>query len=460
MDARVEEILASMDMSNEAARRQAADIAASVRSSPYLQRLMADAIQRGRLEHIEVGPSTDKRMGAFDDARHAIVLAPSLFRAADSAVRHDGLTDVLGHETAHAILAPHREEKISLLSRHAYVALGNPPEDRVVDVTALVGDYIRLSRIDEAAAEAHGWNALRSRIDAERPGPVTEAEVARRAMNTSACVVMIGGTPRLDPRIERNADQSMVIDARGIHLDDIGKCHFDRPGPAGGADYANHYGAAAISTVLAQELDFRRRGMQPNEIQIDLRKLGLNVKQLEQAGIDLGARRESFQLTDISDGNARWIELTHTRTPDVHSRPQELRVEEDARATGHPDHPLFKQTEAGVHRLDASMGRMPDASSESMTASLFALAKERGFRSVDHVLLSIESEQTRAGQNVFIVQGDLSHPGKLRAHMATADAIAQPVEASLARVAALSQPSQDQQFELEQSQQRGPTLSR
>lgn len=104
-------------------------------------------------------------------------------------------------------------------------------------------------------------------------------------------------------------------------------------------------------------------------------------------------------------------------------------------------HPLLAQAESAVRRLDASLSKPFDAQSACMAASLACLAKERGFDRIDHALLSIQSEQTRAGENVFIVQGDPNDPAKRRAHMKTQDAIAVPVEESVGRLAALEQAS-------------------
>ena len=96
-----------------------------------------------------------------------------------------------------------------------------------------------------------------------------------------------------------------------------------------------------------------------------------------------------------------------------------------------------------------------------MAASLFALAKVRGFQNVDHVLLSTQGTETRAGEEVFIVQGDLQHPGKLRAQMPTADAVATSPAQSFERAAAPAQALQLQQQEsIHQDQQRAPVLAR
>ncbi|TCZ82819.1 XVIPCD domain-containing protein [Lysobacter sp. N42] len=108
---------------------------------------------------------------------------------------------------------------------------------------------------------------------------------------------------------------------------------------------------------------------------------------------------------------------------------------DDPRRPGHPGHALYRGIEQGVHRLDAERGRAPDAASACMTAALYACAVRSGITSSDHVVLSIDSAATRAGENVFVVQGGLSDARNRVAWMRTDEAVATPVEQSLANAA-------------------------
>lgn len=121
-----------------------------------------------------------------------------------------------------------------------------------------------------------------------------------------------------------------------------------------------------------------------------------------------------------------------------------------------PLHPLHEQAESAVRRLDAMLDKPFDAASACMAGSLACLAKQNGFERIDHALLSIQSEQTRAGEKVFIVQGDPSDPAKRRAHMQTQDAIVVPVEESLKRLTALeaASPQLAQSERLSQTQEQ------
>ena len=72
-----------------------------------------------------------------------------------------------------------------------------------------------------------------------------------------------------------------------------------------------------------------------------------------------------------------------------------------------------------------------------MTASLACLAKENGLERIDHVLLSVQGNRLSAGENVLVVQGELTDPAKRLAYMKTQDAIAAPIDQSMAQYQAL-----------------------
>lgn len=99
--------------------------------------------------------------------------------------------------------------------------------------------------------------------------------------------------------------------------------------------------------------------------------------------------------------------------------------------------PLCRDCVQGVQRLDAERGRISDAASARLAASVAVLAAQHGLRQVDAVLLSAATADARAGERVFAVQGDPQHPGHLRAWMRTDEAVAVPVDTSVARLQAM-----------------------
>lgn len=118
-------------------------------------------------------------------------------------------------------------------------------------------------------------------------------------------------------------------------------------------------------------------------------------------------------------------------------RPLGAATEGASRPALEPD-PLHAQAKAAVQTLDHSLGREYDAASDRMSASLTSLARQNGFERIDRVVLSVQNDHSRAGENVFIVQGDLNDPGRRLAHMKTHDALAAPIEQSSGQFHGLS----------------------
>ncbi len=128
----------------------------------------------------------------------------------------------------------------------------------------------------------------------------------------------------------------------------------------------------------------------------------------------------------------------------------------------HSNDPLLSQINQGVARLDAEAGRTPDATSENVSASLYALAKANDITRVDHVLLSERTAQADAAQNIFIVQGERNDPAHLRASMATSVAAQTPADASFERAEQLTQAAQvrtqEDQQQRQVQEQSGPRM--
>ncbi len=124
----------------------------------------------------------------------------------------------------------------------------------------------------------------------------------------------------------------------------------------------------------------------------------------------------------------------------------------------HPAHPLYRQVREQVEKLDESLGRSYDDTSEHLTGSLMVLAKERGLERVDHVVLSNPVGDKGAGYYVFVVQGELDNPAHRRAAMPTAEALQTPHEETLERLDVLLE--RDAQQEQQATVQRQQDMER
>jgi len=157
-------------------------------------------------------------------------------------------------------------------------------------------------------------------------------------------------------------------------------------------------------------------------------------------------------------------ELNQKKTNPLPARSFQQRILSDAEGMGersgdllamHGNDLLLSQIHQGVAVLDAT--------SENISASLYALAKANGLTQVDHVLLSDRTAQADVAQNIFIVQGERDDPAQLRASMPTAVAAQTPAETSFERAEQLSQSAQSRTHdELQQRQvqeQSGPRMA-
>jgi hypothetical protein len=87
------------------------------------------------------------------------------------------------------------------------------------------------------------------------------------------------------------------------------------------------------------------------------------------------------------------------------------------------DHPLYRQSRNAVARLEDSLGRGYDTTSERLARSLVELAQAHGLSGIDHVVLSRRSGGVAAGENVFVVRGRLDDPAHQRVAMRTDEAL-------------------------------------
>ncbi|MBO9648880.1 MAG: hypothetical protein J7605_10235 [Variovorax sp.] len=91
---------------------------------------------------------------------------------------------------------------------------------------------------------------------------------------------------------------------------------------------------------------------------------------------------------------------------------------------GHHDHAMFKQAQAGVHKLDAERGRTPDTSSNHLAAALVVAARRDGLTRIDSVALSDDASKA------FALQGAPRSPAMKVASVLTVDAINTPISQS------------------------------
>ena len=153
------------------------------------------------------------------------------------------------------------------------------------------------------------------------------------------------------------------------------------------------------------------------------------IAELDDArAVRLERNAQAGQFHPLDPARERGIATSPWTLADAGTPPEATRTPmSDPTRPDHPDHALYVQSRDAVHRLDASLERAPDESSERMIASLACLARKHGLERIDHVLLGEQTGRFRPGENVFVVQGRLDDPAHARVHMETRRAVDTPV---------------------------------
>jgi hypothetical protein len=439
---------------------QVTNLQATIDSSPPLVKQLNAAVQDGHLKGFQLLQGGTNAGGEFDPASQTIRLPPGMlttqqkrpFNMAESAF-------VLGHELQHAF---NRLDvaKADITFRNDVLAKAkdkSPANDYTPDIDA----RLAASRRDEARAEIAGWNALVGQIRAAIPNATLGDVYKKNNARMSDFIDESSGSPpthTLKPNLTLNADMSMSDTPANIEA--MGQNYFDKApemagiGYRGTSDYVNYYAAAAISYAARVDSTYAkpRNGVEPRMI-VDMNRLGLSEKLLEENGLFLGRGSPApkpYLDSSQTPHTPRAFDHTHqshTHTPVAPSGGARTPADPE-----HPDHAMLEQIRSHIRELDRKHGRTFDETSERISHSLLTLAKDERFKRVDHVLLS---ESVPPGAHLFIVQGSLSDPAHLRTVMKTETAAQTPVAESNVQLEQVNQRLAQEQTQAQQlAQQR------
>ncbi|WDJ41356.1 XVIPCD domain-containing protein [Xanthomonas campestris] len=456
--------------------------------SPELTRQINEAVQKKVLKGF--APLNDPHAGGTYDPRDQEIHLPLAALVNDANGKHAAagdLTFVLGHEIQHSLYSP-----TAALAREQFKTEAIKIARSTHDYTAAGEKVLASNRADEATAEIAGWNAIVSAAKSRNPNPTLE-DVYLFADGRARDFVTRSGYPSVyTPKANLTFNSDLTLSPTAANVEAMGVNYFDksvkdtRIGHAGQSDYVNHYGPWVVGTAAIYERHYNKSkpGEPEQPMILDMQRLGFKEEILEHNGVDLGSDTRPMPYLDSSTQPLTPGLFQHSKDTHLHVSPisaqaleQELRGRDPQSPgpsaqlfpsdPGHADHSLYQQIRNGVQKLDAQHGREWDASSQRMTASLLALAKEEGLSRVDHVVLNNPTAQLAGGEKVFIVQGALTDPAHQRAHMLTMDAVQTPESQSFERLQAINQTqaqAREQQQRLEQSQQAvsqaGPSMTR
>lgn len=449
---------------------QVTNLRSSISTSPALATQVDAAIAAGHLEHFALLPAGSNSGGTYDGDSKTINLTSASLTTPAAPAPYDSaeLTFVLGHEIQHGFNHAATTQAYAQFETDLASAAGSNH-----DYTNAISTLLATNRRDEAAANIEGWNALVGMVKAQNPS-ATLQDVYEASPRSGDFVDMRLGPPATylaHPDLSINDDLS--VSATDANIEAMGKHYFDKGatsalGHGGNSDYQNFYAAYAVGRASEYEaLNPAPDGS--TRMTINMQQLGLRESLLEQNGITLGEGTPPPQpYYDSSTTPPTLHHFDHTATTHTYvpiaaqafAERQPMGQAEDIRVPNAADRALHEQIRNKVAALDAANGRSFDATSERLSASLLVVAKENGLDRVDHVVLSRQTSDAAAAQNIFVVKGALDDPASLRASIDTAEAAQRPVQESMQQLQGANQriaenTVREQAQQLTQEHQRG-----
>jgi hypothetical protein len=400
-------------------------------SSPALIDQVNRAAASGELKKLEILAPGTNAGGTYNPTTRAISLPSAMLTTRPGQPFDMGEpVFVLGHELQHGLNRADTQKAYDLSGKEMEAEAKRPAASH--DYTPMIAKRLAQNRHDEATAEIAGFNAVVGHVKQSNP-KATLADVFEQNTHRMADFIDKSATVppvyTLKPNLTQNAD--LTLSPTPANIEAMGQNYFDKAatsagiGHHGNSDYANYYAASAIGLAVQYENAYAKpyNGVQPRML-VDMQKLGLSEKLLEENGLFLGqgqpAPRPYYDSskTPHSLHHFDYTRQTHTHVPVAPSDP------------AHPDHAMLQQIRDHVCELDRTHGREFDRRSEQLSHSLLTLAKDSGLSRVDHVVLSAQTPTLKPGENVFVVQGDPRDPMMLRANMKTEVAVETPVAES------------------------------
>ncbi|MCC8539452.1 hypothetical protein LN474_21330, partial [Xanthomonas codiaei] len=353
VDPRIEPLLAQMANDPRLPKDAESSIRQALSESPYLSNLLGNAIEKGHIGSIAVSHGQNNG-GHFQDGKNGsagtLNISAAAFSDFTGAQRLDYITEVLGHETMHGVLAEHRAQALAEFAKTMGNRMQEAHENREgqVDLTGPTRAYLDSTREDEALSEISGMRALHDRIKHQNPGmPDEMVELRLLQRSTTRCVDRGVVPPQFASGLTYEKLTTRPFSRNDALTKSVEQCFYDGRGtlgPHGDSDYRNYYGVNPISHI-AQSYAHLAQDRQPPEVRIDLKSLGLDPRQLERNGLDLGSAKtfnivdlgkDGYGMVQLKDTGARGVSSPNLATPTGPSRaltPAEA---------GHPDHAMYQ----------------------------------------------------------------------------------------------------------------------
>ena len=296
---------------------------------------------------------------------------------------------VLGCEMRHALDAFDLEQWQDHFDQEL-VAVANAPCTEH-DYTLAIDNHLAVLREHAAVAEISGWNALICAAQHESDGTPSLENLRRRCLHMRN---FIDVDPDRDPPIYSlkpgltTGIQALHMPAFPGNIEVVGRHCFD--------DGMRHaHAAEAIGRAVRCERYYSGQRPEPrlHVMSIDMARLRLDGRGVAQYGIDLGDNTLPMPYLDKSHWPPIYAEFRHTAPGGA----DQLAPPSLDQAC-HPDHALYRQARAAVHKLDARIGRAPDRRSDNLAAALAVSARRDGLDGIDHIVQDAAAKRTDGHQ--------------------------------------------------------------
>lgn len=280
------------------------NLLAAVTASPALNERLNTAAEKGYLDKITVNQNSHAGASYSSEKKQISINLLKL----ETSAEQKSLIFQLGHEIQHGFFyyeQGHKETENRVLAEINTIAESDAKRKDYTKPMKMLQDA---ERNDEALAMIAGWNAVVS---------YEQKQQGKTKLSLQEIVGDGFGYEQyfLDETALRN---KKIIPTKGLKFNPdmtisnnqqeiLAKTYFDQPGdqirlgPHGESDYRNSYAARVISYIVRKHYAHDPKA----ELVIDMKGLGLEERQLEINGLDLG------------DGNRRrvYYDKSHPKTP-------------------------------------------------------------------------------------------------------------------------------------------------
>jgi hypothetical protein len=272
-----------------------ANLQTVLNSSPALIDQVNKAAASGELKKFELLAPGTNAGGTYNPNTQVISLPSAMLTTQPGKPLDMGEpVFVLGHELQHGLNRADTKKAYDQSQKEMEAEARRPAASH--DYTPMAEKRVAQNRRDEASAEIAGFNALAGMVKSANPKATLADVYKENPSRMGDFIDFSSGRPAtytLKPNLTANPD--MTLSTTPANVEAMGKNYFDksatssRIGHHGNSDYTNYYAASAIGLAVRSENAHAKpyNGVQPRMI-VDMQKLGLSEKLLEENGLFLG----------------------------------------------------------------------------------------------------------------------------------------------------------------------------